>query len=180
MGVIEHFEVGPIKALKEAYRVLKPNGLIFVSTPMVNIIRKLSIQPIQNKINYLYSLLVEIDFSNRFFKKAPSHSIKRKRKLKTKHKYYHFLEYRFSKTELENFLKKANFKVMKTCPHDLTGSKNYSIGLTLDFPFLRNPFGDYFELNFIGKLIFRILNFLSPWISSASVLCVGRSLKKTI
>ena len=41
MGVIEHFEEGPHAPLKEAYRVLKPGGLVFVSVPTVNIIRRI-------------------------------------------------------------------------------------------------------------------------------------------
>ena len=41
LDVVEHFEDGPNSALKEAHRILKPNGLIFVSVPTVNIIRKM-------------------------------------------------------------------------------------------------------------------------------------------
>ena len=49
MGVIEHFERGPIPALEEAYRVLKPNGFLFVSTPTINFIRKLIIKNSRSK-----------------------------------------------------------------------------------------------------------------------------------
>jgi len=52
-GVIEHFEDGPLPALKEAYRVLKPNGLIFVSVPTVNTIRKLIRRPLRIFVNVL-------------------------------------------------------------------------------------------------------------------------------
>ena len=47
MGVIEHFEDGPLPALEEAYRVLKPNGLIFVSVPTVNIMRRFVRRPLR-------------------------------------------------------------------------------------------------------------------------------------
>ena len=60
MGVVEHFEDGPVPALKEAYRVLKPNGLIFVSTPTVNVIRKLIRRPIRNAINAFPGLLTTL------------------------------------------------------------------------------------------------------------------------
>jgi SAM-dependent methyltransferase len=35
-GVIEHFEAGPQDSIREAFRILKPGGLLFVSTPLDN------------------------------------------------------------------------------------------------------------------------------------------------
>lgn len=40
LGVVEHFEEGPERALKEAYRVLKPRGTLFVSVPYFNPLRR--------------------------------------------------------------------------------------------------------------------------------------------
>ena len=34
LGVIEHWEEGPQQAIDEAYRVIKPGGYFFVSTPL--------------------------------------------------------------------------------------------------------------------------------------------------
>ena len=173
MGVIEHFEGGPIPALKEAYRVLKPNGLIFVSTPTVNMIRKLIIQPILNLINANHKLLAFplLVIKQRWIKKS-------KKELKKRKRYYHFLEYRFTIKELQTFIRNAKFEVIQTIPHDFPGSKDHAIGLAVDFPFLKDPYGYNFKLNRIGKLISRLLNYISPWIACASVLCVGRSLKE--
>ena len=39
-GVVEHFEEGPIKALKEAKRVLKKGGVIILETPHDNFLRR--------------------------------------------------------------------------------------------------------------------------------------------
>lgn len=36
-GVIEHFEAGPQDCIREAFRILKPGGLLFVSTPLDNL-----------------------------------------------------------------------------------------------------------------------------------------------
>jgi ubiquinone/menaquinone biosynthesis C-methylase UbiE len=36
-GVFEHFETGPYECVREAFRVLKPNGLLFVSVPFDNL-----------------------------------------------------------------------------------------------------------------------------------------------
>lgn len=38
-GVCEHFEEGPDEVLRDAFRVLRPGGLAFVSTPMLNPLR---------------------------------------------------------------------------------------------------------------------------------------------
>ena len=105
--------------------------------------------------------------------------IKKSRKeLKKRKRYYHFLEYRFTIKELQTFIRNAKFEVIQTIPHDFPGSKDHAIGLAVDFPFLKDPYGYNFKLNRIGKLISRILNYISPWIACASVLCVGRSLKE--
>jgi ubiquinone/menaquinone biosynthesis C-methylase UbiE len=40
-GVAEHFQDGPTLVLKEAFRVLKPGGLLFCSVPYMNLVRVL-------------------------------------------------------------------------------------------------------------------------------------------
>jgi len=178
MGVVEHFEEGPLEALKEAYRVLKPDGLIFISTPTVNIIRTIIVQPILNLINTHLTLLNFSWLIKKLFRKKPKAKLKLYESTKPAERYRHFLEYRFSVNELTTFLKQSNFKILETVPHDFPGSKAHAIGLSVDFPFLKDPYGYNFKLNSLGKLISRILDYISPWIACASVLCVGKSLKK--
>jgi len=177
MGVVEHFQEGPSQALKEAYRVLKPSGLIFISTPMVNTIRKLIIQPILNLIIRLY-LTYQIWIKLKKQEKKKPDLINSRDKKDQNKKYYHFLEYRFTVEEVQNFMEKSNFTVLRTIPHDFHDSKSHCIGLGVDFPFLKTRNSINFELNFLGKLLTRIFERISPWIASASVLCIGKSLKR--
>jgi ubiquinone/menaquinone biosynthesis C-methylase UbiE len=171
LDVIEHFEDGPTSALKEAHRILKSNGLIFVSVPTVNMIRKLIRQPLRNALNVFRG-------SSEIFRliwgeskrKAISTAIEN---ILHWRRYYYFIEYNYSKSELENFLRQCNFEVITMVPNDFYGSKDHAIGLVVDFPFLR---GD-FQLNSAGKLISRLLDKISPWIACSGVLCIGRAIK---
>lgn len=188
LGVVEHLEDGPTSALREAYRVLRPNGLIFVSVPTVNVIRKLVRRPLRNAINAFprgFGILVPGGTESR--RDALRAAIATlvgvlpqriaRPLLRIRGRYYHFSEYRYSRSELENFLKQSNFEVIETVPDDFYGSKDHAPGLVVDFPFLGARNGDDFELNRAGRLISRILDTLSPWIACSAVLCIGRSLK---
>ena len=185
MGVVEHFENGPAAALNEAYRVLKPNGLIFVSVPTVNVIRMIVRRPLRNAINALPMSFVLLKSgwgkSRRNALRAAVGSILPERVKSvlpgTGVKHRHFLEYRYSKSEVQDFLKQSGFEVLETVPHDFYGSRDHAIGLVVDFPFLRIVNGANFQLNYIGKFISRTLDKVSPWIACSSVLCVGRSRK---
>ncbi|MCG8605424.1 class I SAM-dependent methyltransferase, partial [bacterium] len=48
LGVIEHFEDGPEPALAEAFRILKPNGLAFVTTPYLSPVRRILSHPVRS------------------------------------------------------------------------------------------------------------------------------------
>lgn len=178
MGVVEHFEDGPTSALREAYRLLKPNGLIFVSVPTVNIVRRLIRRPFRNTINALPTSLFILRLCWGTSKREAICAAIGNILPWKKGKYYHFLEYRYSKSELENFLGQCNFEIVTTEPHDYYDSTDHSVGLVVDFPFLRARNGVNFQVNSAGRLISRLLNKVSPWIACSSVLCVGKSLKE--
>jgi SAM-dependent methyltransferase len=192
-GVVEHFEGGPLPALKEAHRILKPGGLIFVSVPTVNLLRKILRRPLRILINFSPMCVTELRDnwrkSKRYAILAPLGtvaSIMPQRVvrilvrvfLRQKEIYYKFLEYRYSKSEVKNFLKQSGFEVIKTVPNDLYGAKGHSAGLTVDFPFLAARNGVNYRLNPVGGLISQILNRVSPWIACATVLCVGRRVEQ--
>jgi SAM-dependent methyltransferase len=184
MGVVEHFEEGPQASLKEAYRLLKPGGLIFVSVPTVNVNRKLFWRPMFTIMNSLHVFRVLWPISS--YKEILAAMInvititEKGNSSMMKGLYKHFIEYRYTRKELEGFLSQAGFEILETRPHDLYDSKDHSVGLWMDFFFFRTREWDNFRLNNIGKLVSQMMNAISPWITCSSVLCVAKSTKKII
>jgi SAM-dependent methyltransferase len=192
MGVVEHFEGGPLPALKEAHRILKPSGLIFVSVPTVTILRKFIRRPLRVIISFLPRCFTELrDNWGKSWRNVilvplgtiasimPQRIVRISVRILLRQKdiYYNFLEYRYSKSEVRDFLKQAGFEVIKTVPHDLYGAKGYGAGLAVDFPFLAARHAVNFKLNFLGSIISRAFNRISLWITCSSVLCVAKALK---
>lgn len=91
LGVVEHFEEGPHLPLREAYRVLRPGGLIFLSVPYMNLIRLLS-RP--------WEAIIERSKSN-----DPS---------------LEFYQYAYTSWEMQEILRTQGFIVLETYPHNLS------------------------------------------------------------
>ena len=181
MGVVEHFEEGPRKALMEAYRVVKPDALVFVSVPTVNIIRRFGESRLWTGINFPRVSILRAVRLVLTRPKQPDPMSSPTDKVKGQEvRYSHFVEYRYSKAELEDLLTQSGFKVVTTVPHDFYGSKRNAVGLTMDLPYLAVRGAANCELNLVGRVIWRTLNVISPWIACSSVICVGKSLKRTV
>jgi SAM-dependent methyltransferase len=154
LGVIEHFEHGPEKALAEAHRILKPGGLAFVTTPYLTVFRRLVAHPLRS----LFFLT---------------------RTLRGKPRYY--WEYRFTGKELRNYLEQAGFEIIYTDIDDyLPEEKNRHIGLWADFFFLRKRSGEIWELNGIGKALLKVLKVFSPWFYCSGIQMVARAVKPVV
>jgi SAM-dependent methyltransferase len=83
-GVAEHFIEGPQLLLREAARVLKPGGILFISVPQINLLRKLK------KSMGLYKK-----------EKRVSHQVP-------------FYQYIFDKKEFKNILGQNDFVVLES------------------------------------------------------------------
>ena len=148
LGVVEHFEEGPQRALAEAYRVLKPGGRAFVTVPFLNQFRRVVAHPMRD----LYF------------------AIQRRRGMTP-----YFWEYRYSADEMKGFVEEQGFEVEAVNIDDY-GSEIHDqhIGLYADFFFLRRKGGNGYELNRPGCVVARVVRKASPWATSAGVLVVAR------
>jgi len=189
MGVVEHFEEGPMDLLREAHRVLKPGGLAFLSVPTVNLLRRVVRRRLRNGINALPMFAIDLKsgwaeskggavgdaargIGSRLLPEAAIRAL-----LRTP-RYRHFTEYRYTADELEGFLRESGFDVLETVPHDFYGSRDHSAGLAMDFPFLAARGEPNFRLTAPGRAVSRLCDSVSPWIACSSALCLGVSLRR--
>jgi len=123
LGVVEHFEEGPQQALQEAHRIMKTDGILVLTVPYNNFMRRL----LYNNLRVVFTALLKL----------------RKRRL-------HFAEYRYNRKEIENYITMARFRIIETGFDDFISPKE-SMGLWTDWPFLRSP--GQFVLNRIGRML---------------------------
>jgi 2-polyprenyl-3-methyl-5-hydroxy-6-metoxy-1,4-benzoquinol methylase len=141
-GVMEHFERGPEQALKEAHRVLKSGGILFVSVPYTTWYRR-----IKQRIK-----------SNKVLRKV----LGKKPEIKKE-----FIELDFTKQEFSRYLEGNKFMLLESIPilkkHFIAGWSSLLRGQSypkkIDYGVLLNP-----PLSKLGMLIYRIAAFLCPWV----------------
>jgi len=132
LGVVEHFEEGPQKPLAEAFRVLRPGGIMVLTVPFNNLFRRLFAHPLRS----LYLFLSRMKGRRSFF-----------------------AEYRYSEREVHRMIESAGFKVIET---DIDDFIPLSMSLTLwsEFPFLQDR-EKLYRLNPLGRMLASILNSIS-------------------
>ncbi|MBN1893813.1 glycosyltransferase [bacterium] len=149
LGVVEHFEEGPDRALQEAYRVLRPGGIAFITVPYLSGFRKSLVHPLRN-------LFFGI------------------RRLVSSKKEY-FWEYRYNRKEMAGFIEQAGFEILETTIDDyIAADERRHIGLYADFFFLRKKNGGIWELNNVGRWLLRVSRRFSPWLVCSGLHIVAR------
>jgi SAM-dependent methyltransferase len=101
-GVIEHFEEGPEKALKETRRVLKKGGILLATVPFLNAIRKL---------RFLFSSQRKTD--NHIQKKVNRCVVEQ-----TNEAPFYFCEYYFDAKALIPYFNRSGFSILEIIPTD--------------------------------------------------------------
>jgi len=145
LGVVEHFEDGPEPPLREALRVLRPEGLLVFTVPFNNIFRRLIAHPLREGYLFFHRLTGRRAF---------------------------FAEYRYSRREVQRMIEEAGFVIQDISTDDFA-TKTRSLTLWSEFPFLRSRKGPYL-LNVIGKSIAWIFNTVSRNILSSGILIIAR------
>ena len=143
LGTFEYLEDQLQCSLAEVHRVLKPGGWIFIEAPLLNLLRLVFYLPVKT---------VERVFK-RFLGSRST-----------------FAYYLFSRQELEELLRTSGFTVHVVQPHELP-DQNCHFGLYTDWRILRGR--KPYQLNWAGRAIKTIANFISPWLASTGVVVVA-------
>jgi SAM-dependent methyltransferase len=144
LGVVEHFEEGPQRALAELHRVLKDDGVLLISVPVQNVLRKILTNPLKDAYRWY-----------------------RRRQGMT----FVFEEYRFTREEFRSCLESANFEIFEVVPDDFRPPKN--MGLYADYRVLHSEHGKW-ELSAFGNTLSAVFRAVSPWVACAGAHYVCR------
>ncbi len=150
--VAEHFEDGPEVLFREIHRVLKPDGLLFVVVPFNNTFRRMVTNPTLRAFYALWKL--------------------RGRPLG-------FTEFRYTKAEMDGFLARTAFDVLRVAPDDyfLPWSKGLFCDLCDVGSFLHYEPKPPYEFGRFGQTVVRAIQSVGLWHSCEGIFYVARAKK---
>ena len=150
--VAEHFENGPEVLFREIHRVLKPNGLFFVVVPFNNAFRRLVVNPALRAFYLLWNL-------------------RRKR--------LGFTEFRYAKEEMDGFLARTDFEILRVVPDDyfLPWSKGLFVDLCDVGSFVHYEHKPPYEFGRFGQAVIRLIQSVGIWYSCEGIFYVARAKK---
>jgi ubiquinone/menaquinone biosynthesis C-methylase UbiE len=150
--VAEHFEDGPEELFREIHRVLKPGGFFFVVVPFNNTFRRLVVNPTLRAFYALWH---------------------------ARGKGLGFTEFRYSKTEMDGFLRATAFDVLRVEPDDffLPWTKGLFVDLCDVGSFVHHEHKPPFEFGPFGQRVIRTIQSAGLWHSCAGIFYVTRARK---
>lgn len=144
LGVIEHFTEGPVKAIKEAARVLEAGGYFIVKVPRTTVFERLS---------YPLTIIRKNKTIRKLLGRTPAED--------------HYWEQRFKIKELASVLEKNGFKVERTIPVDQEHGLMCLSGIFRDKSSYDGP-------NRLCVIATGICKKIMPWLSAPGVVFVCR------
>jgi SAM-dependent methyltransferase len=150
--VAEHFEEGPEPLFREIRRMLKPDGLFFVVVPFNNTFRRLLVNPTLRLFCALWRL--------------------RGRPLG-------FTEYRYATKEMDGFLARSGFEVIRVAPDDyfLPWSKGLFVDLCDVGSFFEYEPKPPYEFDRFGQTVVRIIQSVGLRHSCEGIFYLARARK---
>ncbi len=145
IGSWEYAEDATDAVAREAARVLKSGGTLFLEVPYSNPLRRWTYLPLKSLQLFVRQQLMG--------QKAT------------------FAYHMFRKGDIREVLQSNGFTITEENPHDLP-EKNSHYGLWVDWPFLRGK--RPYELNAVGKVVKQTMNSLSPWMIATGIFVVAK------
>lgn len=150
--VAEHFEEGPEALFREIHRVLKPGGLFFVVVPFNNAFRRYVVNPILMGLWQLW---------------------------KWRGKGLGFTEFRYTRAEMEGFLRRTDFDIVDVRPDDFFPP--WQKGLFCDVCdlgcFVGYEHKPPYEFGPFGRAVAAALRRVSPWFTAGGIFFITRARK---
>jgi SAM-dependent methyltransferase len=148
--VAEHFQEGPVPLFREIHRVLKPGALFFVVVPFNNTFRRLFVN---NALRVFYAIW------------------------RWRQKPLGFTEFRYLKSEMDAFLAKSGFEVMRVLPDDyfLPWSKGIFVDVCDVGSFVKYEHKPVYEFGRFGRNVIRVIQSVGLWHSCEGIFYVTRA-----
>jgi ubiquinone/menaquinone biosynthesis C-methylase UbiE len=150
--VAEHFPDGPEELFREIHRVLKPQGLFFVVVPFNNSLRRYIVNPILMLFWKIW---------------------------KMRGKGLGFTEFRYTRAEMDGFLRRTNFEIVEVKADDFFPP--WSKGLFCDVCdlgcFVGYEHKPPYEFGRFGSILARVIQSFGIWHSCGGIFYVARAIK---